>query len=107
MDEKPLLPVLLLPSFRPGLSDGEAIERAWAALPWSISQYAPERTWSEMNYDAGSTRQMGPGVRRDIIEDLDFNPWRRPLTRTCPKRSRSRKRLHVRAESFSAKRSRK
>lgn len=35
---------------------------------------APERGWADVNRLAASTRQMGPGSRRDTIDD-HFNDW--------------------------------
>jgi hypothetical protein len=39
---------------------------------------APERGWSAINAVAGSTKQMGPGSRRDTLDDHfgDYN-WRK------------------------------
>lgn len=35
---------------------------------------APERGWSNINSQATSTREMGPGFRRDTLDD-HFNDW--------------------------------
>lgn len=35
---------------------------------------APERGWANTNALAGSTREMGPGFRRDTLDD-HFNDW--------------------------------
>lgn len=35
---------------------------------------APERGWADANRLAGSTKEMGPGSRRDTIDD-HFNDW--------------------------------
>lgn len=35
---------------------------------------APERGWSDINPLAASTREMGPGSRRDTVDD-HFNDW--------------------------------
>jgi hypothetical protein len=39
---------------------------------------APERGWSYINGVASSTKEMGPGSRRDTLDDLfgDYN-WRK------------------------------
>ncbi|KAJ7271751.1 hypothetical protein C8J57DRAFT_1226330 [Mycena rebaudengoi] len=35
---------------------------------------APERGWAHINHLATSTREMGPGFRRDVLDD-NFNDW--------------------------------
>jgi hypothetical protein len=39
---------------------------------------APERAWSAANAIATSTREMGPGSRRDTLDDhfCDYNWWK-------------------------------
>ncbi len=41
---------------------------------------APERGWSDINAAAGSTREMGPGSRRDTLDDHlgDWN-WKKTV----------------------------
>jgi hypothetical protein len=39
---------------------------------------APERGWSRTNPLATSTREMGPGARREVIDDhLGYNNWKK------------------------------
>jgi hypothetical protein len=39
---------------------------------------APERGWAAMNAMAGSTKEMGPGSRRDTLDDhFGFYNWRK------------------------------
>lgn len=35
---------------------------------------APERGWADINHVAASTKEMGPGSRRDILDD-HFGDW--------------------------------
>lgn len=51
-------------NFRPGVgrTDGEA----------------PERGWANINPIASSTKEMGPGARRDILDDhFGYSNWRK------------------------------
>ncbi len=45
-----------------------------------------ERLWSMLNPAAASTKEMGPGARKETLDDLcSFNNWRKTVKlSTCP-----------------------
>lgn len=57
------------------------VERCQTAFSFNFTRYvgrtdgeAPERGWADINAAASSTQEMGPGSRRDTLDD-HFGDW--------------------------------
>jgi hypothetical protein len=67
--------------FVPKFHIGAHIEECQIAFSWNFGKFvgrtdgeAPERGWANINRVASSTKEMGPGTRRDTLDDY-FGDW--------------------------------